>query len=299
MFDETSLYREILNSLQDGIYFVDRQRTIAFWNSGAEQISGFSRLYALGKSCNDNLLMHVDENGQPLCQTRCPLSLTMEDGQVREMFVFLHHADGSRIPVWLRVSPLRTDKGEITGAAEIFSDRPTLAGAFDHVQYLERLAAVDPQVNIANRRYTETHLGARLMEARRFGVRMGLVMIEIDHFHRITQTYGHEIGTRVLQMVVGKLVANLKPFDFIGRWSNENIVVLLNNIDEGKLRERAEFLRQLIERSFLMVGKPIRVTVSMGASFYTLEDSLAGWIERTYRLLEQSCEMGRNRVSVG
>jgi len=299
MFNETSLYHEILDSLQDGIYFVDRQRVIAFWNVGAERISGYSRLQVLGKSCSDNLLMHIDAEGNSMCATGCPLAHVMEDGQPREMQLYLHHVDGTRVPVWVRVAPLRTVTGEITGAAEIFSDRPSMAGSFDRVQDLERMAAVDPQMNIANRRYSETHLSARLEEARRFGVRLGLLMIGLDRFHRVNQTYGSEIGVRVLQMVAGTLLHNLRPFDFIGRWDSEEIVVLFSNIDEDGMIERAENLRMLVERSFLLVGKPIRVTVSIGGSFYLLEDSLESWVTRAHQLMESGKTQGHNRVTLG
>lgn len=298
MFNETSLYQEILDSLQDGIYLVDRQRVIVFWNVGAERISGYSRLQALGKNCHDNLLMHIDEDGMSLCLTGCPLLHTMQDGQPREMHLFLHHVDGTRVPIWVRVAPLHTADGEITGAVEIFSDRPSLAGSFDRVQDLERMAAVDPEMKIANRRYSETHLNARLEEARRFGVRQGLLMIGIDNFHRVSQTYGREMGARVLQMVVGTLLHNLRPFDFIGRWDSEEIVVLFSNVEESGLAERAENLRMLVEGSFLMVGKPIRVTISIGGTFYSLEDDLESWVKRARLLMERSKTVGRNRVTL-
>jgi diguanylate cyclase (GGDEF)-like protein/PAS domain S-box-containing protein len=298
MFNESSLYQEILDSLQDGIYFVDRLRVIAFWNVGAERISGYSRLQVLGKACYNNILMHIDEEGNSLCMTNCPLAHTMEDGQPRDMHLYLHHADGTRIPIWSRVAPLRTSSGEITGAVEIFSDRPTLAGSFDRVQDLERMAAVDPQMNIANRRYSETHINARLEEARRFGVRLGMLMIGLDNFHRVSQTYGREIGARVMQMVAGTLLHNLRPFDFIGRWDSEEIVVLFSNIAEESLVERAESLRMLVESSFLMVGKPIRVTVSVGGTFFRLDDDLESWIYRAHRLLERSRSTGKNRVTL-
>jgi diguanylate cyclase (GGDEF)-like protein/PAS domain S-box-containing protein len=297
MFNEASLYQEILNSLQDGIFFVDRDRVIVFWGNGAERVSGYSRLYMLGKCCRDTL-MHIDENGQSLCETNCPLAFTMQDGQPREERVYLHHIDGTRVPVWLRTAPLRTANGEITGAAEIFSDRPSLVGAFDRVQDLERMAAVDPAMNIANRRYTETHLRARIEEAQRFGVRLGLLYIDIDHFHRINDTYGREIGNRVLQMVAGTLQNNLRPFDFIGRWEGERIVVLLNNIDEESLKPRADSLRMLVDRSFLMLGKPLRVTVSIGASILRSSESLEEWVVRAEILSRRSKSAGRNQISI-
>ena len=299
MFNEHSLYREILDNLQDGIYFVDRDRTIVFWNKGAESISGYSRLRVLGKYCYQNLLSHIDEYGNSLCNSDCPLSLTMEDGKPREARIFLLRSDGMRIPVWVRVSPLTTESGEITGAVEVFSDRSSLAGAFDRVENLERMAAIDPQMGIANQRYTEVHLRARLEESLSYGFSLGLLFIHIDHFRRLSETYGQDIATRVLKTVGGTLVHNLRPFDFIGRTVGQDILALVHNVETEGLTERAESLRVLVERSLLMVGKPIRVTISVGGTLLESKDTFESWLNRAQSLCERSRANGHNSITIG
>ena len=299
MFSESSLHREILDSLQDGVYFVDRERMIVFWNKGAENISGYSRLHVLGRHCYNNLLQHIDASGTPLCMTDCPLSRAMEDGKPREDRIYLLRADGTRVPVWVRVAPLVTESGEITGAIEIFSDRSSLANAFDRVNSLERMSAVDRQMGIANRRYTEAHLNARMEESFTYGVDLGLLFIQIDHFHRITDTYGREIGARVLRMVADTLIYNLRPFDFIGRWDSQEVVAMLSNIRPESLIQRADNLRMLVERSVLMVGKPIRVTVSIGVTLIREGDTLESWIERASRLIQVQAGGSHNKVMLG
>ena len=299
MFSEGSLHREILDSLQDGVYFVDRERMIVFWNKGAETISGYSRLHVLGRHCYDNLLQHIDANGTPLCLTACPLANTMEDGKPREDRIYLLRSDGTRVPVWVRVAPLVTESGEITGAIEIFSDRSSLSNAFDRVNSLERMSAVDRQMGIANRRYTEAHLTARMDESLIYGVDLGLLFIKIDHFHRISETYGQEIGMRVLRTVADTLIYNLRPFDFIGRWDNQEIVAMLSNIRQDGLVQRADNLRMLVERSVLMVGKPIRVTVSIGVTVLRESDSLESWVERASNLIEGRAGASHNKVLFG
>jgi len=299
MFSESSLHQEILDSLQDGVYFVDRDRIIVFWNKGAETISGYSRLQVLGRPCHENLLQHIDASGNLLCLSECPLSRCMENGQPREDRVYLLRADGTRVPVWVRVAPFVTAEGEITGAVEIFSDRSSLANSFDRVNSLERMSAVDRQMGIANRRYSEAHLRARIQEGFSFGISLGLLFIKIDHFHRISETYGREIGTRVLRTVAETLIYNLRPFDFIGRWDNEAVVVMLSNVHEDGLLERADNLRMLVERSVLMVGKPIRVTVSIGATLIQPGDNLETWVERANALSEAHGGGGHNKVILG
>ena len=67
-----NFYATLLDNLYDGVYFVDRDRRITFWNKAAERITGFTKAEVLGKRCADNLLRHVDERGNPLCEGACP-----------------------------------------------------------------------------------------------------------------------------------------------------------------------------------------------------------------------------------
>ena len=78
------LYLNIINNLRDGIYFVDTERRILFWNKAAEQITGYSAEEIVGKRCQDSRLNHIDEAGRPLCAVGCPLFATLGDGQQRQ-----------------------------------------------------------------------------------------------------------------------------------------------------------------------------------------------------------------------
>src|SRR5512146_1588532 len=104
MPDEKDFYKDIIDNLYDGIYFVDRDRVITYWNKGAERITGYSSTQTIGRSCRDNLLNHVTASGIQLCQNHCPLAAVMEDGKEREVEVFLHHANGHRLPVAIRAA---------------------------------------------------------------------------------------------------------------------------------------------------------------------------------------------------
>lgn len=102
----SSDYLEIIQSVHDGIYIVDKQRRIIFWNNGAERISGFRYDDVVGRSCSDNILNHVDASGENLCRTICPLGRTMSDGKKRNADVFLHNKNGHRVPVHVQTAPL-------------------------------------------------------------------------------------------------------------------------------------------------------------------------------------------------
>ncbi len=83
MPNEKDFYKEIIDNLYDGVYFVDRDRVITYWNKGAERITGYSAEQTIGRACRDNLLNHVTANGVELCLTNCPLAAVMQDGNPR------------------------------------------------------------------------------------------------------------------------------------------------------------------------------------------------------------------------
>ena len=120
-------FREVLDHVSDGVYFVDIERRIFYWNESAFRLTGYRAAEILGKSC-DEFLCHVDAAGKRLCQDGCPLTASMRDGGTHEAKIFLRHKQGRRIPVAVRVQPIRAADGSIVGAVEIFSDETAHRG---------------------------------------------------------------------------------------------------------------------------------------------------------------------------
>src|SRR5437867_7626236 len=112
------LYNEILDNLDDGVYVLDLQRNISYWNHGAESITGYTRSEVLGKGCRDNILKHVGEGGMSLCKGQSAGAHTIADGKSREVQLYLHHKDGRHLPVLVRSTPLRDANQRIIGAVE-------------------------------------------------------------------------------------------------------------------------------------------------------------------------------------
>lgn len=136
-----------------GLYVVDRDRKITFWNEAAEHLSGFSAGEVIGKSFSDNILTHIDAEGNNLCIGMCPLAHTMEDGKRREAKVYLHHKDGHRVPVSVRVSPFRNDLGAIIGGVELFLQVGDRNFPDSRIVELEKMAMLGKLTRIPNRTY--------------------------------------------------------------------------------------------------------------------------------------------------
>ena len=112
----------LLNSIYDGVYIVNREREILFWNKAAEKITGHKREEIECHNCADNILNHIDENGNLLCTGNCPLMVSMHEDRNIEKKIYPQHKDLSRFPVITRVGPIKDNDGIIVGAIEVFHD---------------------------------------------------------------------------------------------------------------------------------------------------------------------------------
>ncbi len=291
-------YIRILDELHDGLYIVDLRRIIRYWNKAAERISGYAAAEVVGSSCADNILTHVDGTGLGLCLHQCPLARTMADGTSRQAIIYLHHKDGHRLPVAVRISAVHDDSGQISGAAELFSDIGGSALS-QQMQELEDMAFLDHLTRLPNRRFLEKELFMRFEEFKRYDVPFGVLFMDLDHFKAVNDKHGHDTGDRVLKFVANTLVKNARPFDIIGRWGGEEFVGIIPHIAAEQLAPLGERLRVLVERSFTMVGAEwLRVTISLGATIARKDETLASLIHRADQLLYQSKQDGRNRLTL-
>ena len=293
-------YKALLDNLYDGVYFLDRERAIHHWNKGAERITGYSRSEVEGSCCWDNILMHVDAEGNSLCQDSCPSRKTMEEGIPAEAEVFLHHKNGHRIPVSVKVSPIHDENGAIIGAVEIFRDNSEKLASLSLIEELEEKAFQDPLTNLPNRRYLDRFLLARLDESSRYDWKFGLIFLDIDHFKSVNDTYGHDVGDEALKVLARTLTLCSRSFDIVGRWGGEEFVIAVVNVDREKLRQIAERYRRMIESSSVTAGEiNFSMTVSLGATLVCKGDTLDSLVKRADGLMYQSKQAGRNCVTLG
>lgn len=292
-------YKELMDQLYDGVYFVDRTRKILYWNRAAEKITGFLASEVLGKCCADNILRHVDKFGNGICETGCPLKEVIMDGVSRDAEVFLHHKDGHRIPVSIHAAPVLDVTGRIIGAVEAFTDNTPKASILARIAELEELVMLDPLTMLGNRRFVEMNLQSRLDEMNRYGLFFGVLFLDIDHFKNINDRYGHDCGDKVLKMVARTLAVNSRPFDVFGRWGGEEFVGVIQRVDHQSLYDIAERLRNLVKASFVVENdQRVQVTVSVGACFARVGDTLETLIKRADGLMYRSKTLGRDRVSM-
>lgn len=301
MNEDTSFYKNLLDNLHDGVYFVDKDIRITYWNSAAEKITGYSLQEILNTRCPDNRLQHIDQKGKKLCKEGCPLHETLKDGQPREVEnLFLYHKDGHRVPISIKISPIRNADGEIIGAVEIFFEHSAKLEIEKHLKYLEKRLSLDSLTRLPNRAYLEDLIPAKILEFERTGSQFGLVFIDVDNFKSINDTYGHDMGDRVLRLIKETLVKNIRVIDTACRWGGDEFVVLLSDMKPETMAGVADKFLTLVRHSGLKVDHDLlQVTISIGATLIEPGDTLQSLVKRADSLMYESKKTGKDRVTIG
>ncbi|MFA4015005.1 MAG: hypothetical protein RUDDFDWM_000071 [Candidatus Fervidibacterota bacterium] len=166
-------------------------------------------------------------------------------------------------------------------------------------EQVEKLSLTDALTGIANRRHLERHLELELARARRYGYQLAAIMLDIDHFKKFNDTYGHLAGDKVLQGLAKLIASEARASDLVGRYGGEEFLIICAYTDLNGALTLAERIRKSVEEKLLIShnGKELRVTISAGVAVFpddaTDEVSL---IEAADKALYKAKQAGRNRV---
>jgi diguanylate cyclase (GGDEF)-like protein/PAS domain S-box-containing protein len=293
-------YKAILDQTYDGVYFVDNDRRITYWNKGAERISGYQPSETINFRCSDDLLCHIDTEGRGMCGPLCPLSRAVNSGQsTAQTRVYLKHKDGRRVAVDVVSSPINDAIGRRLGAVQIFRDASIYEEEARASELLSKLASIDPLTELLNRRKIEMELDLEIKKSRRLGLPLSLIFGDLDYFKNINDQYGHPVGDEVLKGVSRHLQAGIREYDRAARYGGEEFLIMLPQTKAEIAVEIAERLRISIERWRLIHQEklwPFSVTISLGVAELNRDESLASLIDRADKALYRAKQGGRNAV---
>jgi diguanylate cyclase (GGDEF)-like protein/PAS domain S-box-containing protein len=165
---------------------------------------------------------------------------------------------------------------------------------------LQELAVRDSLTGLYNRRYLDETLDREVSRARREGNPLSLVMLDIDYFKRVNDTYGHQVGDEVLRTLAATLSADIRAEDVPCRYGGEEFLILLPNMPLETAMMRAEAWRASVEKLSIAHGNfQLAFTISLGVSAYPDHGKTPDELTRCAdQALYQAKHEGRNRVSV-
>ena len=157
----------------------------------------------------------------------------------------------------------------------------------------------DPLTGLYNRRQLEESLHREVLRARRLGGTVGVMAIDVDHFKRVNDTLGHEVGDRALRGIADELASCVREEDIACRAGGEEFVIILPGAGRTALRARAEAVRRTIEQAQIPAGDgALKLTVSIGlASFPSYGDTGPAVLRAADVALYKAKAAGRNRVT--
>jgi diguanylate cyclase (GGDEF)-like protein/PAS domain S-box-containing protein len=286
----------LLNSAGDGIYGTDADGLCTFINPAALNMLGYNREEVIG--CNQHALFHyLYPDGRPYPHTECPIHQTQTDGCYRNVEEVFIRKNGELFDVHLSVTPI-TEADRNDGVVVVFQD---ITQRKRMEAELQRLATTDTLTGIANRRHFMQQLGQELDRVRRYGKSAALLMLDLDHFKRVNDQYGHAAGDAVLRHFVNLTQRRLRRVDVFGRIGGEEFCILLPDTDLEGASEFADHLRQQVAATACddagTAGETIHYTVSIGIARCSEGcDSADGILAQADRALYQAKAEGRNRM---
>ena len=272
------------------IWTMDLDAKITYINPAVERMRGFTPEEAMRQSPEEIQPPESAAIGADYYQR---LFASIEAGTEPPIFrgeQQYYRRDGSIMTGELQVIPHVDGTGkvvELIGVTRDISDRKAAEAA------LHNLAVTDTLTGVWNRRQG-TDLIAADLSARRPGQALSLLMLDIDHFKSINDTFGHQAGDHVLIEVASRVRRSLRGNDVVARWGGEEFVVLLRDCALPDARRLAEEIRSTIaEVPFGTLGS---LTVSIGAAEIRANENLASWLGRADQALYRAKRAGRNEV---
>jgi diguanylate cyclase (GGDEF)-like protein/PAS domain S-box-containing protein len=299
--DDPSFYKELLEHISDGVYFLDRDRRIRYWNEGAFRLTGYTAEELIGRCCPDHRMCDVEDfGGNRLCEDSCPLSACAHDGGPHEVRWFLQNKQGGRVPVVLRAQPIRAADGSTVGTVAIFRDDSVQYAARRKMEEMERLAFLDHLTQLPNRRYLEMCLKTALDQFRVHKDPFGLLVIDLDRFKAINDQFGHAVGDRALQEVGKTLSGALRSGDIVGRWGGDEFTAIVHHANRKMLRGLAARCCLIMSQTPVLDhrGAAASMSLSIGGTLALQEDTVEGLFNRADALMYRCKTNGRGCILI-
>jgi diguanylate cyclase (GGDEF)-like protein/PAS domain S-box-containing protein len=297
MIDDLEIFRNVLSELPVGVYFVDSDQRIVFWNRGAEEITGYLSQNVLGRHMAENFLEHVDSDNRRLEGPELPMMAAMRNGKIVEARVTVRHKEGHPVQVRLRAVPLRNDNGRLVGAAEYFEPTEPQPWQDQRKNVLEMHGCMDPATGALNRAYTETQVQEHVETFAKHKVPFGLLAMQVDGLEQIKAKHGAGAMTAVFKLVGHTLLNGLRTPDQLGRWTDSEYLVLAAECGASEAVRVGERLRKMVNAAEVeWWGDHLRVTLSTGVAAAKFGDDSQAVVRRAERALLRAISEGGDRL---
>lgn len=279
-------YRSLFEESKDAIFGADIDGNVKMLNPAGMKLFGIS--FSEGEKINFNDLFV-----EPSLAREFAAAL-VEKGEARDFDAQLQGADGQIMDCMLTITAKKSSDGTVEGYEGIVRDVTPYKRMEDQ---LRQMATSDPLTGINNRRNFMELAQQEIGRCHRYGKKFALLMLDIDHFKKINDSYGHFTGDQVLIDFCKLCAKEIRGNDIIGRLGGEEFAIACLQSDAELATSAAERIREAVESELMQVDdKKFRITVSIGVSEFRSNDTLEDLLERADNALYQAKENGRNQI---
>jgi diguanylate cyclase (GGDEF)-like protein/PAS domain S-box-containing protein len=288
--------QKLIDSMHDGVVFVDAQARITMWSKGAERLTGVSSNAALGRAFVPSLLDMCDYLSRQVADKACPIAKSLlTNTQIRQRMQVIGR-QGRHIAVDLHAIPVHAANGTIQGATVLIHDAQPEATLEEKCEALHAEVTRDPMTKVANRAEFDRMLALYVEAHEQAEQPCSLIMVDIDHFKNINDTFGHQAGDEAIITLANLLSSMCRSGDLVARYGGEEFAVICADCSNADAARRAEQLRRkLSEISHTTLGNK-RITASFGVTELQPGDTPETMLRRSDRALFMAKEQGRNQV---
>jgi diguanylate cyclase (GGDEF)-like protein/PAS domain S-box-containing protein len=282
--------QKVVDTIADPTIVIDaRNYQIVSANQAArESYLPDGRMMA-GLTCHQ--LSHKRDKPCSLPDEPCPLRTILS---TKAPYSVIHkHFDSKGLAFYVEINatPIMDERGQVIQIVESHRD---ITRHVEKSEILQQLATTDRLTGVFNRAKFEEVLDQQITGAAKGGRQLGLIMFDIDHFKQVNDTYGHDMGDRVLKEIVARIGSTIRDYDMLARWGGEEFYILLTRADRHGAEVAAETVRLAIEQTpFDGAG---RITISLGVTVWCPGDDRESITKRTDQALYEAKQAGRNRV---
>ncbi|HEX5710864.1 MAG TPA: ABC transporter substrate binding protein [Sulfuricurvum sp.] len=278
---------KVVEQIDDSVVITDKFGKITYVNPAFCDHTGYTKEEVLGKTPR----MLKSDQHDPVFYER--LWKTILNGDIFRETIINRKKNGDLFYEDKTITPLKDDKNNFVGFVSSGKD-VTQESLLN--QEIYRIATIDKLTGIYNRHKFEALFLLESERSRRFSLPLSMILIDIDHFKVVNDSYGHDVGDKVLKLMAKVIEENIRKIDIFARWGGEEFLVLSPGTDLKNIQILAQKLCLAVENTiFPEVG---RVTISCGISSFHSNDTFSEFFKCADQGLYRAKESGRNQVGV-
>lgn len=278
----SAIFEAIVERIETGVYGLDGNQRVVYWNHGAEQVTGYLRQEVLGREYRADLLVENEEHNPLVCVHPCPLESPPRAGLPQRIMSYIRHRSGHVVPVLLWTLSLKDAGGNVVGSVKIFTEQltalePRHAGASPNSNENQ-----DAETGLPDRATVEAFLRAQSEVAVVTRVPCGVIAVQLS-FEDFVHAHGRAAACTLMREVGCTLQEMVRGTDLVGRWSEACFVAVLPDCGTAVLERVAGRMRRVSARVAIpWTGDRLSTAVEVRTALLAPGESVDGMLERLF-----------------